>query len=103
MACGRLLKYWPEAENLAVAVAATVAVEARYEEDGAARDRKDDDEVFPLGSLPSCSSRLTSLRVIWRHGSYGDHLACIVEGGGDSYRFCGSDGQVLVLRLLEKM
>ena len=46
MACGRLLKYWPEAENLAVAVAATVAVEARYEEDGAARDRKDDDEVF---------------------------------------------------------
>ena len=58
---------------------------------------------FPLGSLPSCSSRLTSLRVIWRPGSYGDHLACIVEGGGDSYRFCGSDGQVLVLRLLEKM
>ena len=56
-----------------------------------------------LCSLPSCSPRLTSLPVIWRHGSYGDHLACIVEGGGDSYRLCGSDGQVLVLRLLEKM
>ena len=67
MACGRLLKYWPEAENLAVAVAATVAVEARYEEDGAARDRKDDDEVF----FPSAPYLLVP------RGS----LHCVLSGG----------------------